>query len=256
MGFHIAGSLSGATPIIRNFQISETMYEGQLVMADAGIAGISEVQIADVGSEAHENDQPIIGIVSGVINENRAYDATYRGYKATYSTTQADIAAYGAATVQVSLIRPWDTLVWGAIYNAAYGTALTVCTCTSENSGGTTIAHTGNSITDIPDDFVTVYCRTGANRGIYRVATTTTATQTDVTVPFPYTIAVGDTFVVASCKLGIGYLDIPATANCIDGNNNLDAYYDVFYHEINLEEAGKEYAVFSFLPKACGPMAA
>ena len=111
-GFSWAGSLiaGDASPVLRNFTVSETCYTGQLVMADSGIAGLGgEVQIADVASEGVENDQPILGIVTGVVNENRAYNSTYNGDACTYTTTMATIATYGPGIVQVALIASMPT---------------------------------------------------------------------------------------------------------------------------------------------------
>ncbi len=249
-----SNSLSGALPIVRVFDIGETVYEGQLVQSGLIAGAGGHVQVADAASEAHENDQPILGIVSGVVDESRTYDSTYRGNKSTYTTTQATIASTGTPRVQVTLIRPWDTLIKAPICYTAYGTAPTVLTETTGSAGGTVVTHA--AITDTADDLCTVYCRTGANRGIYRVVTTGATTSQTVTVPFPYAIAIGDTFIKVACVLGLGGLDILATANCIDGDAALTNYYDVYYHEINCETAGGEYAVFSFMPKACGPIAA
>uniref|UniRef100_A0A6H1ZME6 Uncharacterized protein n=1 Tax=viral metagenome TaxID=1070528 RepID=A0A6H1ZME6_9ZZZZ len=254
MPFAIAGSLTGSAPIIRTFFVGETVYEGCLVSSQTNdtSGGTGGVVLADVASEAHENDQPILGICVGVVDESRAYSSTYYGNGSTYTTTQATIASTGTPRVKVALAIPWVTLIKGPIYNAAYGTALTKQVVTTASSGGVTITAANNAITDIADDYAVAYCRKGANRGHYRVVTTSTSTTVNtVVVPFPYGIALGDVFVIASCVPGLGGLDIPATANCIDGNNDIDAYYDVYYHEVNLEESGKEYAVFSLLPKAC-----
>jgi len=253
MPFSIAGSLTGSAPIIREMPIGETVYEGCLVHdqhCDTS-GGTGGVVLGDVATEAHENDQPILGVVVGVVDDSRAYSSTYHGNGSTYTTTQATIAATGFPRVKIALTIPWVTLIKGPIFNAAHGTALTEITVTTASSGGVTITGANNAITDIADDFATAYCRSGANRGHSRIVTTSTSTTVNtVTVPFPYAIAVGDVFVIASCTLGNGGLDFPATANCIDGNNDMNAYYDVYYHEVNLEEKGKEYAVFSLMPKA------
>jgi hypothetical protein len=250
MGMSYAGSLSGAAPVVRNFLIGETMYEGQLAMTGliAGTAGA--VQIADVASEANENDQCIIGLVTGVVDGSRTYNSTYRGHSSTFTTTQATVAANGPAEVQVTLIRPWDTLIKAPICYTAYGTAPTVLTNTTASAGGVVVTHAGETITDTADDLCIVYCRTGANRGLWRVVTTGATGSQTTTLPFPYAIAVGDTFVKVACVPGLGALDIIATANCINGDAAHASYYPVFYHEINCEVAGQEYAVFSFLPAA------
>lgn len=262
MGFEYAGSIAGGghAPVVRLLQIGETCYTGQLLQSGLiGGAG-GAVQIADVASEAHENDQPIIGIATGVhVINDAGWNATNHGDTATVDTAQAAQVAndpVGATHVETTLILPSYTLVRAPIYNAAYGTALTEVSVTTASTDGLTVTHANDSVTDIADDLGMVYCRSGANRGHYRVVTTGTTTAQTLTIALPYDTVVGDTFVVASCVFGLGGLDIPATANCIDGNNDLDAYYDVYYHDVNLEESGKEFAVLSFMAKACGPIAA
>jgi hypothetical protein len=262
MGFTYAGNLGGAgAPVIRRLQIGASMYKGQFVLSGraGGLGG--HVELATVASEAFEDDQPLLGFVAAVADNSRAYTASTSGTAqygdlSTYTTTQATIAANlgtgltGGGEVDVCLAIPMVTLIKAPIYNTVWGTALTVQTNTSASSGGTVVTDATNTITDIADDMATIYCRTGANKGHYRVATTTTTSVTTVTVPFPYAIAVDDTFVVASCVLGLGGLDFTTAIDAIDGNNDMNAYYSVYYHEINLEESGKEYAVFSLMPQS------
>lgn len=255
-GFYVSGSTVNSAPIKMVVPISEDMYVGQLVMWDmgatAGIAGLGGVvQIADVANEANEDDLPIAGVVSGVFSEERAYDGTYYGDKATYSTAQGTVADTGMSQVEIHRIIPNVTIIRGPIYDAAFGTALTELVVTTASSGGVLVTAANDAITDIADDCCIAYCRSGANRGHYRIGTTTTTTVTTVTVPFPYGIVVGDVFVVASVRLGKGGLDFPATANCIDGNNDMNAFYSVVYQKVNLKESGKEYAEFTFMAAAC-----
>lgn len=252
MAFTYAGNLGGAgAPIIRKFLTSEDMYNGQLAQSGITESVDGHVQIADTAGQTHENDLFPFCMVSGIVDGSRTYVASSSGTaqygdRTTYTTTQATIAATGASEVECTLIIPMVTLVRAPLFNAAWGTALTELTQTTEYTSGLTVTDTGNAITDIADDLGTMYCREGANRGIYRIRGTGTSTTVHTTVvPFPYTISVGDKFVIASCVLGLGGLDFPGTADCIDGNHAMTTYYDVYYHEINLEEKGKEYAVFS-----------
>ena len=214
------------------------------------------VQIADAASEANENDQPIMGWVIDVQDESRTYNSTYYGNSSTYTTTQSVIKTNGApGTVRMGIIMPFITIVRAPIFNAAYGTALTECVVTSANAAGTTITHANDTVTDIDSTIgygATAYCRSGANRGLYRLITTAGTNENVVSIPFPNTIAVGDKFIICSFALGYAALDIPSTANCIDGNNNLDHYYNVFCTKLDLSESGREYAEFMFHPKACG----
>lgn len=249
-GFEYAGSLANSAPIKMVLPVSETMYVGQFAQWDYGNGAVGTsggVQILDAAGEAHEDDEPVAGVVTGVYSADRTYDSTYYGDKCTYSVDQAVVKATGFPQVEVILAIPHVTLFKGPIADGTFGTAMVVQTVTSANSGGITITAVNDAITDIADGFATAYCRSGANRGQSRIVSTSTSTTVNtVTVPFKYGIVVGDTFVIASCKLGMAGMQIPATANCIDGNYAMGSYYDVIYHEVNLEEAGKEYAVFSF----------
>ena len=261
MSFEYAGSLVGGASVTRTLQIGETVYTGQLLQSNLVGGTGAAVQIADVASEAHENDQPIVGIATGCHLVNDAgWNSTYYGDTCTYDTTTTAQQAndpVGPAEVECTYIIPNITLVRAPIYNAAYGTALTEMVITTANAAGTTVTHANDAITDIADDLSTIYCREGASRGHYRVNTTSTSTTAQaVTIAFPYGLAVGDKMVCASCVLGVGGLDIPSSANCIDGNNDMDAYYDVFYHQLNLEESGKEFAVLAFASKACEALTA
>ncbi len=254
-GFECAGSLANSAPIKLIMPVSETMYVGQMAQWDAGNGAVGTsggVQILDAATELWEDDEPVAGVVAGVYSGDRVYDATYKGDKCTYSVTQSVIADTGPGRVELILAIPHVTLFKGPIYDTTFGTALTELVVTSASTNGTTVTHANQTVVDHADDFSTIYCRSGANRGQYR-ANTTPGTNAQVTTEvFPYGIAVGDVFVVASVKIGLSCIDIPATANCIDGDNNIDTGYGVIIHELNLEESGKEYAAFSFTAASVG----
>jgi len=258
MGFEYGGSLTGSAPVTRLLQIGETCYTGQLLQTGLTGGAGGAVQIADVASEAHEDDLPIMGICSGVhVIDDAGWNTTNYGDTATYDTTKANQVAndpIGACHVETTLIISNSTLVRAPIYNAAYGTALTECSITTANAAGTTLTHVGYAVTDMADDLCMAYCRSGNSRGHYRVITTSTSTTVQtLTIAMPYGTAVGDVFVMCSCVFGMGGLDFPATANCIDGNNDMNAYYDVYYHDVNLEESGREFATMAFYSTAFGP---
>lgn len=256
MGFSYAGNLGGAgAPVKKQFLTNETMYSGQLVQfqkvpTDALNLG-GAVTIAAAAAEAVEDEFPIAGFVSGIVDGSRTYVASTSGTaqygdRTTYTTTQATVKANGPSEVEVTLMIPGITLARAPIFNGAWGTALTEQVVTTASSTGVTITAAGDAITDVADDYLTAYCRSGANRGISRIVTTTTSTTVNtVLVPFPNGIAVGDVFVLASCVEGMGGLNFPASADCIDGNHAMNVYYNVYYHTVNLEESGKEYAEFA-----------
>jgi hypothetical protein len=251
MGFAYAGNLLGVgTPVVRNFQSGESMYVGQLVKSGraAGLGG--HVAIADIATDVNEDVSQVIGICTGIVDGSSTWTAhssgtAEYGQSTTYTTTIATVLADGPSEVEVTLIIPGVTLVRAPIYDTTWGTALTELVETAGDANGVAITH-DETVVDCADDFSTIYCRTGANRGIYRVNTTVGANAQLATVPFPHAIAIGDTFVIASCALGLAGMDLTTTFDAIDGDNAMNEYYQVYYHDINLEESGKEYAIFSF----------
>jgi hypothetical protein len=260
MGFEYAGNLAGSgAPVVRHLQIGETCYTGQLLMGGIVGAAGGAVQIADPADSTDETSYPIMGICTGVqVIDDAGWNATNRGDTATYDTTAAAQLAndpIGACHIEMTNIQPDLTLVRAPIYNGAYGTALTECTITTTNAAGTTLTHVGYAVTDMTDNLCTAYCRSGASRGHYRVITTTTSTTVQtLTIAMPYGSTAGDVFVFASCVFGQGEMNFPATANCIDGNIALTNGYSVDYHNLNLEESGREFAVLAFKYNGCGPV--
>ena len=251
MGFQYAGSLTGTAPIVRKFQAGEDMYVGQLVMSNVTAGTGAHVQVLDAPTLSKEDVLKPWGIVTGIVDGSRTYKASVSGTAGygdytTYTATKATIADTGVAEVEVTYILPMNTLVRAPIYNTVWGTALTECVVTTAHAG-TVITHAGDAVTDMLDDHITIYCRSGANRGHYRVVTGGTTTAQTVTQSFPYSTVAGDVFVVCAGVLGNSYMDICTHCDAIDGDNALAPNLEVFYHEINLEEAGKEYAIFSLL---------
>lgn len=250
MGFTYAGNLGGAgAPVIREMTVSEAMYVGQ--MAQSGhIAAAGQAEPLDAPTDLNFGTSHPIGCVLGVVDEGRTYVAAVPGTaqygdKAVYSATQSVIADTGPATVKVALNVPGVTMFKAPIYQAAWGTALTEYIIGTTNSAGTSVIVTV-ATTDYGDDTGTCYCRSGANRGIYRPISTITTTTSTIIIPFPYTITAGDTFVFCGPTLGFCNIMTQASADFVDGADVQDDGYAVYCHELNLEESGKEYMVFSF----------
>jgi hypothetical protein len=248
MAFEYAGDLNGAHPVVRKFTVGADVYQGQLVCVDFGLSTGGDVVVATVAEALPSVTQHILGICTGVVTSPTYTASYYNGDLATYSYTQATLAAYdppGPATVEVTLITP-TTLIKGPIWQTTPGTALTVGTATSASSGGT--AYTGNALTATEDSYSTLYCRSGANAGQYRKITEDggTTTQT-VKIPFTYGIAIGDTFVAANVVMGHAHIDWVGTyINAIDGGAAVGTYcFAAYVHELNLKESGKEYCIFT-----------
>jgi hypothetical protein len=258
MSFSYAGSLTGGAPVVRNMLTGESMYVGQLLKSARAASIGGHVAIADVATEARETITSPMGICTGIVDGSSSYTASSSGTAeygqgTTYTTTKTTVADTGPSEVEVTLIIPGVTLVRAPIYDTVWGTALTELVVSTGNADGKTVTYANQTIVDCADDFATMYCRSGANRGLYRFNTGVGTNESTVTVPFPNTIVAGDVFVSASCVLGLGGMDVTSAFDAIDGDNAMNDYYAVYYHELNLEESGKEFAIFSLWP---GPIAA
>jgi hypothetical protein len=163
---------------------------------------------------------------------------------ASSSTSMMD----GTPKAEVALIDP-STYIKMPIFNAAFGTAVTVGTVSTASTTGA--GFTSSTVADYTPvaGLCTAYCRTGANKGTYRVTSDTSTTIKTVYDYFRYDIAVGDTFVSVPIRLGTCYLQLDATSTYIEASATpATNYYIVDVVELNLETAGEEYAIFKFQP--------
>jgi hypothetical protein len=256
MGITYAGSLLGGMIPPRTFQIAETCYEGQIVMDSIADVGTAHVQVLDVAAQDTEDDHRIVGVIGAVRNLNDLTVAgSGLGKTGTYDTTQATLILndpIGPSEVDVWPAIPGISLFRAPIYNSTYGTAITELVVTSASTDGLAVTHASSTAIASPDKMTTAYCRKGANRGQSRIVTTVATGAQTLTVPFSYDIAVGDVFVTCGLKLGLSHVYFDATASFIDASAVLSSnWYDIFVWELNLDESGKEYAVFSFCDSCC-----
>lgn len=113
-----------------------------------------------------------------------------------YSTTQGD--AEGLVTLDISPDLIIKALMSGG---ATEGTALAILTNTAASAGGTLVTAANTAANDM--DGGTVWCITGNNVGLSRtISAHTASTSVTVLVPFPRTIAVGDTFLMCPNSAG------------------------------------------------------
>jgi len=245
---------------------SSTYYVGQLVAwtqaSKAAVTGGAVVPLAvPAGVADTTNFQVIAGIVVGFNNRTPSY-ATVGSLSleaATGVTTQAAQLARdftGAEgmyvkgdpqlMVQVAEITP-NTVLKGPLYKSTYGAALTVQTASAgDTTGGTSaVTLTTSGLTGVANK-CTLYCRSGANAGLYRVTSDTSATAKTVTVAFPYDIAAGDTFVSAPIKQGYSDMYIGGPGLFIDGVLTATDNFATIVYKLDLSTAGREYAEFRF----------
>lgn len=109
---------------------------------------------------------------------------------ATYTTSQSASMVEGVVDADAN---PFAVIQARMSGSSTTGTALTVLSNTSASSAGTTITDADVGTATFVQGLI--YCLSGANAGLSRIVTTfNSATSAVVTVPFPRTIAVGDTF--------------------------------------------------------------
>jgi hypothetical protein len=242
-----------------------TLYAGQLVtwcFSDSG-QGLKAWDVA--GTFDKSVDQSPLGVVVGFNNRTPKYNTTYKAEYGLSVSTVADQLARESVTVeskmwrndpalmaQVSIIDVHSTLK-GRIFHGSYGTACDVATNTVADATGATI--TTASLDDTPPAYNQMwYCRTGPNAGLYRPAYSASKTTHTFYLTWPYGLTVGDTFVPVSLTLGLSKACFDSVGTYIpqygeDHDTSYTTnylYLDIF--EINLAEAGNEYAIFRINP--------
>lgn len=242
---------------------TDIAYEGQVVKwTSDGVANIATAS----GDFDTSGLAMIAGVVVGTNNVTPVYhDGTvisgYNGAQITGLATQANLVAanhFGQggmytkgeklAMVQIALLGP-DVLVKAPIRNAAWATGPTLLTETTGNTAGTTITTNAADFTPAAADLSTIFCRTGANAGSYRVCTDTSTTVHTVAHPFTHDIAIGDTFVKVNIRQGACRMQTDAEGLYIDTGASLATnYWGITVLYMNLKNANEEYAIFKFNP--------
>ena len=174
--------LDGSTTFhMMDFKISATVVQDQAVIAEVADTGGGYITDATTTSLVD-----MVGSVSGAssFNQHGGGAGTL-----TYSATQGDTE--GLVRVYINPDNIYRAAMWGGATNLALQTV----TNATASAAGTTITAADTPENDLDDG--TCWCLTGANQGLSRRVTTYTAnTSWVVTVPFPRTIAVNDTFAV------------------------------------------------------------
>ena len=169
----VAHILSGGAAVVKRYKVGATAIAGIPVLdADTGTAGVKNATTTSFADA--------IGVT---------VDA------ATYTTAQAADMVEGVISV---VINP-DAVLKALMVSAATGnTQLNITTNTVASAAGTVVTiTTGDPVPNSPEMLDgTMICVSGANVGITRGITTTDATTATAVVPFPYDLAVGDTFVL------------------------------------------------------------
>lgn len=177
--------LSGGGPIIKKYRVGAGT-------PDFTVAGAPAIAAATTSAG-------VLPMAAGTL-------ADYVGLSldtAVYTTTQSASMVEGV----ISLVMNPDIAIRNRMSGSTTaGTALPLITNSSASGGGTAVTiTTGNIVPNSPTMLDgTLICLTGSNAGLRRKITTVSATVFTVVVPFPFAIAVGDTFTVVPYFPGAG----------------------------------------------------
>lgn len=235
--------------------------EGPTVLPDA--AGVANVANHDVP----------YGVVIGTNRKEPLYSGTYL---TEYITAPAAADAHGGASidyvgvegpwakgdpipmVKVALIHPM-TVLRAPLRNAAIGTAPTVVTATAGDTDGVAVTTGAIDFTSTTGNLSTIYCRSGANAGVYRTLDSSSSTAHTWDVATRNDTEIGSTWVAVPVRThGLSTVMFDATtAMFIDVADNPvlagTARWDINVIRLDLSEPGGEYCEFQFAPSHFSP---
>jgi hypothetical protein len=267
MGSGMRVAYGGLGTIWTPLQDSATVYVGGLVTCDISDPTEGILQLPDSSGVFNEtnNDFPL-GICIGTNRKSPLFDTTYKCEKITDPGaadahdgasidyyTQGDIWAKGdcIAMAKIELIGP-STVIHAPIYNAAVGTGPTLLTVTGGDTDG--LGMTVNDCQFTPEAYPTntVYFRTGANAGAYRMGDAASATVMTWDKALRNDVSIGDTAVCVPMRLfgpsQIMFDDTSASfVDCADAPVKAGtARWSVVVTRLDLSEAGNEFVEFYF----------
>lgn len=119
----------------------------------------------------------------------------------TYTVTQSTTMVEGVVSVITNPDGVFSYLMSGT---AASGGALNLTTNSAASSAGTLITITTGDVAPNSPTMLdgVAYCVKGNNVGLSRKITTVAATTATLLVPFPFTIAAGDQFILSPFNIG------------------------------------------------------
>jgi hypothetical protein len=243
-----------------------TFYKGSIVTTVKANKDLTQDGLLLMGAAVGAGDTTAFKVPFGIIQGFNTYPGNEASSTGRLYTTAVASSSIHAATTQylggisahssrdgrphalVALLDP-TSYIKMPIFNAAFGTAITVGTVSTASTTGA--GFTSSTVADYTPvaGLATAYCRSGANKGMYRITSDTSTTVKTFYDYSQYDIAVGDTFVSVPLRLGTCYIQLDAASQYIEASASpATNYYIVDVVEINLETAGQEYAIFKFQP--------
>ena len=236
-----------------------TIYHGQIVESQGD--GVAEIDNPNGAFDTTGNTN-VLGIVVGDNNATPVYDSTYKVNKITGVLTQATQIARNwsghegrmypkgdpQALVEVALVGP-ETVICGPVRDNDIDANITLLTVTTETTDGlSSMVINACDFTPV-GDLETMHCRTGANKGLYRITTDTSTTAPAGDLAWPEDVSVGDTLVRVPFRQGMSYVYIDSLAMYIDASvAPASHFYGVNVVDMDLSTAGEEKVWFTFSP--------
>jgi len=245
---------------------SEVVYTGSIVGVDTGtpLDGVQPLPVAAGASNTTNKDIPF-GVVVGNnnVSGNIQYDSTLN---AEYITQVAAGSVYGNSTKYANVEGPWakgdpqamvevdvispETVLRGYLHNATVGVAPTeLVISVASGADGLDSTTSGNADVAPVANFTSIYMRSGANMGIYRIVTTTSLTVHEWTKAMKSDTAVGDKCVIINGLRPFGLSKMQIDAEALGINVDAALTSDYFYINVlrlDLSEPGNEYCEFQF----------
>jgi hypothetical protein len=242
------------------------IYVGSIVGVDKTAPGEGVIGLPDaVGAANVTNNDVPYGVVIGTNLKTPVWNSTYKCYSIP-STTAADphdgaareyVGVEGPypkgdqiAMAKISLITP-STVLKAPFFVAEVGVPLTERTVTAGDAAGTGCVVSASDFTPIAYPMQTVYFRTGANAGTYRMVDQASATALEWDTATVNDTASGDVLVMAPVRTHgfstVMFDDVSATFIDIDAPvYNATHRYVINVVRLDLRETGKEYVEFMF----------
>lgn len=263
MGFTVVHPVHSQT-LWAPVEVSNTVHTGSIIAMDisAPVQGVEVMDVAAGAANVTNLDAPL-GVVVGNNNSapNKVYDTSGEyitaGAEAAWhdNTTQYQGVegplGYGVSGEMVEYIPiTAETVLRGPIRNAAIGTAITeVLVTTGSGTDGIDCTTAAVDFTPVAA-MATLYCRTGANMGVYRHLETTSTTVHTFVPAMPADIAANDVMVAVplrffgTCRAYIDSLGVYIDASAALTSN----YWLIDVLRLDLSVAGNEYVEFRFSP--------
>lgn len=150
---------------------------------------------------------------------------------------------------KVNLIDPC-TVIKGSLVDSAVGTAPTVGTVTAGDTDGITCTTGAMSVATVAG-YSTIYFRTGANKGTYRILDSASATTHTWDIPTYADISIGDTAVAVNVlPFGLSKVQLLATySTCFDIDEAVTShYFGIDVIRLDLSTQYSEYIEFRWNP--------